>query len=258
MSNRPNRKPPSSVRVARAAQAAQGADRGRRTVWIYGGVALAIVLALLVTVVATSRSDSNAAAEGGKVVPQGDVVYGDVTVAGSALPTAPTSGADPAVGQRVPSIAGEQFDGTALTIPASGKPKVVMFLAHWCPHCQAEVPVLTEELAESGLPTDVDLYAVTTSTSESRPNFPPADWLHDAGWPVRTIADDATNRAAEAYGVSGFPTFVAVDGSGQVVARTSGELSVEQFHQLLDAARGGSSTDATAPSGTVAPASPVS
>ena len=254
MSNRPTRKPSASARVAQARQV----DARRSAAWVYGGVAVAVVLALLLAVIVASRGDDGAAATikgGGTIVPKGEVAYGDIVVTGAALAERPDgSTSDPAVGQVVPAITGEQFDGTALSIPATGTPKVVMFLAHWCPHCQAEVPLIAAELAQHGLPSGVDLYGVTTSTTETRVNFPPADWLRKESWPVRTIADDAANRAAAAYGVTGFPTFVAVDASGKVVARTSGELTVEQFRALVDAARTGVAPTSAA-AGAASPAS---
>ena len=43
------------------------------------------------------------------------------------------------------------------------------------------------------------------------------------------------------YGLSGFPFFVAVDSSGKVVERASGELTTQQFDALLAAARSGGS-----------------
>ena len=39
-----------------------------------------------------------------------------------------------------------------------------------------------------------------------------------------------------AFGLSAFPYFVAVDGSGKVVARTSGEITTGQFAELAQSA----------------------
>ena len=41
---------------------------------------------------------------------------------------------------------------------------------------------------------------------------------------------------ADAFGVSAFPFFVAVDGDNNVIARASGELTVDQWTGLLDQA----------------------
>ena len=47
---------------------------------------------------------------------------------------------DPARGAVAPVLKGFAFDGTPLTIAPTGKPMMVVFLAHWCSHCNAEVP----------------------------------------------------------------------------------------------------------------------
>jgi thiol-disulfide isomerase/thioredoxin len=181
-------------------------------------------------------------------VPDGQVVYGDVRVNGAALPEQPDGApTDPAVGLKAPTLTGEQFNGNPLTLPAPGKPAIVMFVAHWCPHCQREVPEIAQYLRDNGLPTDVNLYAVATSTTDQRDNFPPASWLNREGWPVPTIADDNKGTAAQAYGIGGFPYFVVLDRNGNVVQRASGELSIDQFEALLAAARGPASPAGTAP-----------
>ena len=43
-------------------------------------------------------------------------------------------------------------------------------------------------------------------------------------------------QLSDAFGLSAFPYFVAVDGSGKVVARTSGEISTGQFAELAQSA----------------------
>ncbi|MDH3607456.1 MAG: hypothetical protein OER12_10740, partial [Acidimicrobiia bacterium] len=60
------------------------------------------------------------------------------TIVGAALPRFGST-PDPAVGLAAPTIAGTSFDGSAVSIEPSGKHQVVIFLAHWCPHCQSEV-----------------------------------------------------------------------------------------------------------------------
>jgi cytochrome c biogenesis protein CcmG/thiol:disulfide interchange protein DsbE len=258
MSNRPGVKPSRSTSratVRRASASASG--RRSRPAWIIGVVAVAVIGALVIAVVATTRSSSTAAASGLTPVPTGPVAFGDVQVKGTPLPTAPTSSgaADPAVGLTAPTVSGETFTGSPLSIPASGTPAVIMFVAHWCPHCNAEVPKIVDELNTAGLPSGVDLYAVATGTNEKQPNYPPGDWLNQKGWPVPTIADDQNGTAANAFGVASYPTFVVLDAQGEVVARTSGELPIETFRQLIDQARASSvGTTPAAPAGsTVSP-----
>lgn len=162
----------------------------------------------------------------------------DVEVRGDALVALEDPADDPTVGQPAPVVTGETFDGEALTIAGDG-PAVVVFLAHWCPHCQREVPVLVDHFGEAGVPEDVDVFAITTSVDPSAPNYPPSAWLEREGWDIPTLYDDETGSAARAFGLSGFPYFVAIDADGNVVARASGELDPPQFEALLDAARGG-------------------
>ncbi|HEX2047960.1 MAG TPA: TlpA disulfide reductase family protein [Acidimicrobiales bacterium] len=124
-----------------------------------------------------------------------------------------------------------------MEIARDGKPKLVMFLAHWCPHCQAEVPVLVD-WASAGQPQGVDLVAVSTAVDRARPDYPPSAWLEREGWTIPTVADDADGTAAAAFGLTGYPYFVAVTGDGKVAARASGEQTVSRLAALAAAARG--------------------
>jgi thiol-disulfide isomerase/thioredoxin len=99
-----------------------------------------------------------------------------------------------------------------------------VFLAHWCPHCQAEVPRLVA-LAKAGKLDGLAVTGVATGTSSAAPNYPPSAWLQREHWPFPVMADSKTNAAARAFGVSGYPTFVLIDGSGKVVGRAAGEVS---------------------------------
>ena len=50
------------------------------------------------------------------------------------------------------------------------------------------------------------------------------------------MADSASGTAANAYGLPGFPYFVALDSSGKVVGRASGEITTDQFAKLANGA----------------------
>ena len=185
------------------------------------------------------------------MVPNGDFDFGSVEVQGTALPPAPRdpSEADPAVGQTLPTVIGQTFDGNGITISPDDGSQIVMAVAHWCPHCQREVPLLQKWLDENGMPSDVKLTAVATSNSSAQPNFPAGPWLRKEGWSVPTMVDDKGNEAdsvddkgndaAAALGVSGFPYFAVIGPDGKVVQRASGELTIEQWEALLQAARTG-------------------
>jgi cytochrome c biogenesis protein CcmG/thiol:disulfide interchange protein DsbE len=221
MSNRP-RKQYTSARPARPTTS----HRPRPIVFVVAGaIGLAALIAVLVA--ATSSGDKRSA--------EGIEEARPVTVAGSLLATY-AGEPDPAKGAVAPTLTGSAFDGTPLVVAAVGKPTVVAFVAHWCPHCRNEVPVMVKWLAAGGQPANTNFFAVATSTSSSQPNYPPSEWLSREGWTVPTMADDSTDTAAHAFGVSAFPFFVALDANGHVVARTSGELTTEALTALFQAA----------------------
>lgn len=145
---------------------------------------------------------------------------------------------DPAVGRTIPAVAGAGYDGEPIELAPDGTAKVIVFVAHWCPHCRAEVPRLVEHLAGTPMPDDVELLTVSTSVKPGAEGYPPAEWLAGEGWTAPVLADDEVGAVADAYGLSAFPFFVAVDAEGRVVERASGELSTERFDALVEAAQG--------------------
>lgn len=152
-----------------------------------------------------------------------------VTLTGDVLPNL-VDGPDTAVGKTPAKLNGYKFEGQPITLdPLDGKAKIVMFVAHWCPHCQREVPRVTAWQAEGKLPTDVEYFTVSTGVVDSRPNYPPSAWLAKEKWPFPVMADDKSNTASKAYGLSSFPFFVALRADGTVAARMSGEQELDGF-----------------------------
>ena len=68
-----------------------------------------------------------------------------------ALPAFQATADDPAVGRAMPEVRGTSFDGSSVAIANDGRAKVLLFVAHWCPHCQREVPVVQAWLDGRGL-----------------------------------------------------------------------------------------------------------
>jgi thiol-disulfide isomerase/thioredoxin len=154
-------------------------------------------------------------------------------VNGEALPVLTDPGADAAIGQPIPTLSGVDLSGEPISVGPSDGPMAIVLLAHWCSHCQAEVPVLVDYLESTGMPDGVTLVALSTSIDAARPNYPPSTWLDREGWTVPTLVDDATSGGLRALGMSSFPGFVFVDADGRVVQRTTGELPAEAFDQAV-------------------------
>jgi cytochrome c biogenesis protein CcmG, thiol:disulfide interchange protein DsbE len=163
-----------------------------------------------------------------------DPAAATVSVDGAALPPL-EGGDDPAVGLPAPTLRGTDYRGTDVTIePGTGGPMMIVFLAHWCPHCNDEIPVLLEWRDSGQMPAELQVYGVSTAVSDERPNYPPDQWLQDKGWPWPVLADDSELTAVNTYGVTGFPFFVIVDADGNVAARGSGEIPIEELDALVD------------------------
>ena len=167
-----------------------------------------------------------------------------VTVEGSALPPLENPNNDAAVGLTAPVLVGESFDGSAVTTAPEGGPVMVVFLAHWCPHCNDEIPRLIELEDAGRFPDDLKILAVSTAVAPDRPNFPPSEWIVEKGWPWPVMADDYdfTNQTfvgASAFGVNAFPFITVVGADGTVLGRWSGESEPDDFIAKLDATLAG-------------------
>lgn len=159
-----------------------------------------------------------------------------VEVDGEALPAFTDPQTDPAVGQPAPALHGTGFDGDPSAVEPGQGPLVVIFAAHWCPHCQREVAELSPWLAQGGAEElGVEVVAVSTGVDDTAPNYPPSAWFEDEGWPAPVLLDDDGNTAADAYGLSGYPFFAFVNADGIVVGRMSGSLGVDTFETVLQA-----------------------
>ncbi len=158
--------------------------------------------------------------------------FGTVSVVGSSLP--PYGGeVDGAIGMAAPSIQGEDF-----TITPGERPTVIAFLAHWCSHCQAEVPVVQSIVDAGEVPENVDLVGVATSIDRTAGNYPPGAWFEREGWTSPLIYDDRASTAGSAYGVTSFPFWVVLDANGQVIGRLAGRIGEDGINQLLQVAAG--------------------
>jgi cytochrome c biogenesis protein CcmG, thiol:disulfide interchange protein DsbE len=207
----------------------------KKPLWLWGGIA-ALVVAALVIALWSARSDPAAVTQG-SVATSGGVSSAaetqPVTVVGAVLAVAPDNGPDTAIGTAAPTLQGFHFDGSPIDITPGSRAKMVVFLAHWCPHCNAEIPVLQAWAAGGGMPADLDIVGVSTSVNLHPDNYPPSAWMAAKQWAWPVLADSAASDAAHAYGVSGFPTFVIVGADGLVKVRSSGELPAEQLDALV-------------------------
>jgi cytochrome c biogenesis protein CcmG, thiol:disulfide interchange protein DsbE len=160
-----------------------------------------------------------------------------VTLGGTPLVEKP-DGEDPAVGTLAPTLSGFAFDGTPIAVDPSKGPVMLVFLAHWCPHCNREIPALLAWRDAGGVPEGLQVIAVTTAVAPDRDNYPPSEWIPAMGWTWPVLADSQDNEAAIGFGVSGFPFSVIIDTDGTVLGRSSGELGQDGIQAFVDGALG--------------------
>lgn len=162
---------------------------------------------------------------------------------GAALPAFDGQGAsDPALGTKAPIVSATDLDGNPVVIDASGGPndtaKVILFAAHWCPTCQAEIPEVAEYLELNELPEGVEFVTVSTFPNASRDNYPPDAWFASVDWPHPVVADTQSGEIADLFGMSSVPSWVVLDNTRTVIARTTGALGPAGVDQLVQLAAG--------------------
>lgn len=166
---------------------------------------------------------------------------GESSAAGAAqatdgLPPYPTSGADPAVqaGMAIGPISGDEYySQSRLTIEPDGDTATVWLIwAHWCPHCQTELPELSAfwEQAAADYP-HVEVVTITSSIDPSRGN-PLEAYLDESGFPFPVLVDP-DNSLATTLGTTAFPFWVVTGPDGRVLLRRPGALGLDQMTGLF-------------------------
>ena len=215
-------------------------DNGNLKVILY--IMLVVVGIAGAVSIGTAGGSTKTTTGSGVTVPGGVVAaeFQKVKVTGDKLVQLPQGGADPAVGKAAPTLTGYDLEGRPVTIdPGSdGKATMVVFLAHWCPHCNYEIPVLNEWKAKGLMPPNLRVVGITTASDEVKPNWPPSKWLVAKEWTFDQFADSEGTEAAIAYGASGWPFLVFIDAAGNVTSRVSGEVPVEEITAAANAAAG--------------------
>ncbi len=229
MSNRPKVHKSRYGSRSSGGSAESASERGSNP--LLKGLIIGVVVLVAVAVGVSLLAGRDAQQQEQSEVPE----VSDVNIEGASLPRFDGEEPDPAMERQAPAFAATSFDGTEVSVlPGDGTAKVIGFFAHWCPHCQRELPRIAAWMADNQLPAGVEVIAVSTSVDAGRPNYPPSAWFEQEQWPAVVVRDSADQEIAEAYGLAGFPYTVGVDADGRVVARVAGELNDEAWEFLVD------------------------
>jgi AhpC/TSA family len=208
--------------------------------WVFPAVVAAVIVVgiIAVVIVVAGGGGGNEPPKGG---PAKVEVASDVTVGGVQLPQYTGTSRDAALGLAAPTLDSVDFqDRPVQAGGATGSPYALVFLSHWCPHCQNEVPRLVDS-GEGGQIAGVDVTGVLTGSTKEAPNYPPSAWLAREGWKYGVLLDDDRGTAARAFGLASVPYFVFVDASGNVAGRISGEIAEDQLREIFEALAAGES-----------------
>lgn len=213
-----------------------GTAKGSRTV-----IVLVVIVVIAAAILALGLGGFGSSSDDEPNGDSGGIGRGEaqpVTVIGEALAPRPDSGGDTEIGKAAPTLEGFGFDGEPVTIEPGkdGKPIMIAFLAHWCEHCNYELPQLVEWIDSGRAPGDLQIYAVATSLREGGGNYPPSGWFESENWPYAVLADSKKFDAAAAYGLDGLPFMVVIDSDGTLAVRFSGETSAEDVDKTVRAA----------------------
>jgi cytochrome c biogenesis protein CcmG/thiol:disulfide interchange protein DsbE len=174
-----------------------GSGRRRRTV-LYATIGVAVVVAALIGVVASSEPSSNVGSN------------------------------SPLLGNPAPGISGPGLEGGHLSLSQFRHEWVLVnFMATWCPPCQAEMPQLQTFVKQHARAGDATVLTVVYDPSNVRA-LKAYLTARKAEWPA---VDDPA--ASVPYGVTGLPSSFLVAPGGTVYAYVPGEVTASELDLWL-------------------------
>jgi len=133
---------------------------------------------------------------------------------------------DPARGKPAPIITTNQN-----VWPAEDKYTVMFSIAHWCPHCDDELPNIID--AAQSASDDVEVVLVSSAEDKTADNFPGDEWIRSKGWEGVVIDDTPTSAVLQSFGSNSFPFAMVVGPDGNVISRTVGSLDSATIEMMM-------------------------
>jgi thiol-disulfide isomerase/thioredoxin len=198
-------------------EAVRKEQQRRNLTYALGGIGLIAVVVIVVMVLMAGGGDGG----GG-----GPSAAGEVTVQGAPR-DAPLGPGETVPGYRAPRLGG----GTVAWSDHSGRPVVLSLWAPWCPHCQAELPVLDRVMQDYPA---VGFTTIATSIDPSRPPSAEA-FMADKGLSFPVAVDDGNGTLASAFGLKVFPTLYFVNSDGTVAQEMEGEVDEATLRSTIEA-----------------------
>jgi cytochrome c biogenesis protein CcmG/thiol:disulfide interchange protein DsbE len=127
--------------------------------------------------------------------------------------------------RRIPAVALEAIDGTAVRLPAD-RVLIVNFFGSWCPPCEEEAPVLRAVAERYGGRARTVAIAVEDTADAARRFARRHGWR----WPV---VNDADGGLVRRFRVQGMPTTLVARPGGRVVGAVYGAVTEARLERLV-------------------------
>ena len=223
MSNAPKKRRQSGTRARVAQHEAHKVPRSTNIIAM-AAVAAFLVIGLIVLALVLFSGDDNHRPDG-------------MAFNGTSLPTFTAGVDDPATGMKAPIFTTEYLDGEYAFIGGGGGPndtaKLVVFVAHWCRVCQAELPEVANWVADNELPEGVEIVMVSTFEDPDRENHPPSAWFEAQEWQAPVALDSRDGEIAESFGMSGVPSWAVITDLNFVLERGTSPLTPTELDRLI-------------------------
>ena len=190
-------------------RAAEKRRQQRRRLSIGLGISAAIALALVFALTRPGDTGQTSAT-------------GDVTIVGA-------TGSSLGPGDVVPAFTAPALGGgTVDWSDYQTGPVVLAIWAPWCPHCQKEMPILSEAVDAT---SPVRLVSVTTAVGQA-PGPSPQEFMQERDLTFPVAVDDDQGTLGAGLGIQSFPTVYYVK-DGVVVRTTTGEVPQAELEAIL-------------------------
>lgn len=210
-----NRRARQRERAEAKREAARRAQQRRTLAYTLGGIGLIAVVVLFVFVLMGGDDSQTATA--------GPSASGEVTVDGAPRDSMLQTG------EAVPSFSAPELSGgTVSWSEYEGAPAVLTVWASWCPHCQAELPVLDRVMRDYPA---VGFVTITTAIGDP-PS--PEEYMQENGFTFPTAVDDADGTLGAAFGIQAFPTLYFVNSDGTVAQGMTGEVDEATLRSTIE------------------------
>ena len=168
---------------------------------LLASIVIAVLVALMVAVLATSDSSNEQATQ------------------------------SPLIGEVAPPTEGDTIDGGTFDIADQrGRWVVLNFFASWCVPCLEEHPELNA--FDAAHRAEGDAVVVSTTFDDTADDAREFFEEHGGSWPV---IDDPENSIGVAYGVAQVPETFVISPNGTVVQRYAGPVTRAQLEELIAA-----------------------